>query len=430
MKGGGEGQGGYGPGAAAPLPDEDDDDEDYDESSEEEDSDDAHRGCGCKDSDDEEKHHFLDVCFSFMKYQKDAMYDVDRVQDAIRNLDAHDLALWPVDGARWTKEVSICVQINARFLSILPSPDVSGCDLGPDAEQVVTMVPQGHHVASRNASKVRATLRQFVRDWAKEGESERLASYHPLMEALWKRMPATNEKGRHMNNGQGNHRQPKVLCPGCGLGRLPFDLARMGYDAQGNEFSYHMLLGGHMILNRCTEVEAFTIFPFVLSTSNRKGKSDHLRAVKIPDVAPAKALPNNSDLSMTAGEFVEVYKDQPGEWDALLTPFFIDTAKNIFLYIRTFAELIREGGLWINLGPLLFHYAEAENEISIELSWEEVKPAILKYFTIDEENTRLASYTTNADSLYAVNYTCLFFVATRNSEAVVGHSSPVFPTGS
>ena len=26
-----------------------------------------------------------------------------------------------------------------------------------------------------------------------------------------------------------------MLCPGCGLARLPFDLVRLGYAAQGNE---------------------------------------------------------------------------------------------------------------------------------------------------------------------------------------------------
>lgn len=430
MKGDGKGKGGYNAGQIQQQQQQyDDDGEDYDESSEEEDTDDEMRKCDCKDADDEEKHHFLDVCFSFMKYQKDAMYDVDRLQDSINALDANDMALWEVDGPNWIKQISVAVQINARFLSMLPSPDVSGVDLGPDAEQVVRQVPSGHHVASRNSSKVRSTLRQFVRDWAAEGKAERLASYGPLIEALWKRMPAVDKKGQHLGNGQGANGAPRVLCPGCGLGRLPFDLARMGYDAQGNEFSYHMLLGSHLILNRCTEAKAYTIYPFILSTGNRRGKVDHLRPVKIPEEAPSRALPRNSALSMTAGEFVEVYKDQPGEWDALLTAFFLDTAKNVLLYIRTFAMLIREGGCWINLGPLLFHYAEAEHDISIELAWEEVRPMILRYFTIDEEEMRLAHYTTNPSCLYSVKYRCVFFVATRNSEPVTGTSNPVFPAG-
>merc|ERR1719440_1553968 len=131
-----------------------------------------------------------------MKYHKDVMHDMDRMQEAMDSLDAHDVALWQVDRNRWIKEVTVAVQINARFLSMLPSPDVSGVDLGPDAEQVVRKVPQGHHVASRNSSKVRSTLRQFVRDWAAEGEAERQASYAPLIEALWKRWPATDDRGR------------------------------------------------------------------------------------------------------------------------------------------------------------------------------------------------------------------------------------------
>lgn len=35
----------------------------------------------------------------------------------------------------------------------------------------------------------------------------------------------------------------RVLCPGSGLGRLPFEVVRRGYGCQGNEFSFFMLLG-------------------------------------------------------------------------------------------------------------------------------------------------------------------------------------------
>merc|ERR1712019_158223 len=114
---------------------------------------------------------------------------------------------------------------------------------------------------------------------------------------------------------------------------------------------------------------------------------------------------------MAASEFVEVYKDQEGEWDAVLTCFFLDTAKNVFMYIRTIAQIVREGGLWVNLGPLLYHYADMEHEISIEPSWEEVRPAIARYFDIVEESTRIAYYTTNVGSLMSVKYRCIFFVA-------------------
>ncbi len=40
---------------------------------------------------------------------------------------------------------------------------------------------------------------------------------------------------------------------------------------------------------------------------------------------------------------------------------------------------MHEAGLLINLGPLLYHYADMTSEVSIDLSYEEIKAA-LPYF--------------------------------------------------
>jgi len=366
------------------------------------------------DPDEGERRHFLDVCWSFMEHPRDAAHELARLQDDVSSLDDADLALWSVRPETWLREIQWRVEANSQFLALLPVPEVSGADLGPDPDRMVREVPPGHKVAGRNASKARSVLQQFVRDWAREGEAERDASYRPLIEALL----------RHLPPGRGP--PPAVLCPGSGLGRLPFDLACRGYAAQGNEFSYHMLLGSHLILNRCTRANCFTIYPFATSTTNRRTSGDHLRAVKVPDICPRAALPPCAQLSMAAGEFIDVYKDQAGEWDAVASAFFIDTAKNILLYIRTIAQIIRTGGIWTNVGPLLYHYAEVEHEISIELSWEEVRPAICRYFDIVEEATTVSQYAANRTSLQGVRYRCKFFVAVRNSVPPTGTSHPVF----
>lgn len=392
-------------------PEEDDDEESYGS------------GCSscCGDGDEEEKNHFLDCCWSFLTYGDDAVDEVQGMEEGLAELDKHDLALWfssaggpVVDPKAWLRDISQRVEVNRKFLELLPSPEVCGIDLGPDAERLVSQIPPGHTVAGRNSSKACSTLRQFVRDWAKEGEAERAASYGPIINALERHMPA------------GRGAAPAVLVPGCGLGRLPFELARRGYAAQGNEFSYHMLLGSHLILNRCAAVDCHTIFPYVLSTAHRGGKNDHLRAVKIPDMCPRNALDELSELSMAAGEFIEVYKDQEAEWDAMATVFFLDTAKNVFLYIRTIAHIVRPGGLWINLGPLLYHYADIQDECSIEPSWEEVRADISRYFDIVEEERQVAQYTTNPSSTMGIRYNCIFFVAVRNSVKATGLSNPVF----
>ena len=81
--------------------------------------------------------------------------------------------------------------------------------------------------------------------------------------------------------------------------------------------------------------------------------------VMIPDVVPE--LPERSDMSMTAGDFLDVYGqgDADGTWDAVVTSFFIDTAKNIVEYIERIRALLRPGGVWINNGTKMIMVALA-----------------------------------------------------------------------
>jgi len=201
----------------------------------------------------------------------------------------------------------------------------------------------------------------------------------------------------------------------------------MGYAAQQNEFSYHMILGSNLIFNNGTgQAGEHVIFPFILDTQHRRNGQDNLRAVKVPDVCLMDVMPPGAHFSMATGEFVQVYEKQVNEWDAVVTCFFIDTAKNIFLYIRTMAIILRSSGVWVNFGPLLFHYADSADTVSIELSWEEVRPAICKYFDIVTEKVQDAIYTSNSTSLKRTCYKCILFTAVRNDVPVSGTSKEVF----
>lgn len=60
-----------------------------------------------------------------------------------------------------------------------------------------------------------------------------------------------------------------------------------------------------------------------------------------------------------------------GAWDVVATCFFIDTARNVVRYIETINALLPVGGLWVNAGPLLWHF-EHDEGLSIELSLDEV----------------------------------------------------------
>ncbi|RVW95639.1 Carnosine N-methyltransferase [Vitis vinifera] len=97
-----------------------------------------------------------------------------------------------------------------------------------------------------------------------------------------------------------------------------------------------------------------------------------------------------------------------GVWDAVVTCFFIDTAHNIVEYIEIISRILKDGGVWINFGPLLYHFADMygqEDEMSIELSLEDVKKVALHYgFQMEKERTIETTYTTNPRSMMQVRF--------------------------
>jgi len=94
--------------------------------------------------------------------------------------------------------------------------------------------------------------------------------------------------------------------------------------------------------------------------------------------------------------------------------FFLDTAKNIIEYIEVISQILRYGGVWINLGPLLYHYSEMEGEKSIELTLEELKKVIISFgFQFEREHMIQSMYTCNQQSMMKVTYECAFFVAVK-----------------
>ncbi|KAJ1472434.1 N2227-like protein [Baffinella frigidus] len=98
----------------------------------------------------------------------------------------------------------------------------------------------------------------------------------------------------------------RVLLPGAGLGRLTYDIAKLGFSAQGCEFSYQMLISSNYILNYAPGKKSIPIHPWVLSSSNVWDATQHqMQQIMIPDELPG-GLPPNVDFSMVAGDFLEV----------------------------------------------------------------------------------------------------------------------------
>ncbi|KAK7260697.1 hypothetical protein RIF29_26956 [Crotalaria pallida] len=268
------------------------------------------------------------------------------------------------------------------------------------------------HVPLVDVDKVRCIIRNIVRDWATEGKSERDQCYVPILEELNTLFPDRSKES-----------PPACLVPGAGLGRLALEISRLGFISQGNEFSYYMMICSSFILNHSQTADEWTIYPWIHSNCNSLSDSDQLRPVSIPDIHPASAGITEG-FSMCGGDFVEVYSDssQVGTWDAVVTCFFIDTAHNIVEYIEIISKILKDGGVWINLGPLLYHFADMygqEDEMSIELSLEDVKRVALHYgFEFEKERTIETTYTTNPRSMMQNRYFAAFWTMRKKSAAV------------
>ncbi|KAI5560052.1 hypothetical protein BDE02_16G020300 [Populus trichocarpa] len=264
---------------------------------------------------------------------------------------------------------------------------------------------------------VRCILRNIVRDWAAEGQKERDQCYKPILEELNSLFPSRCNKS-----------PPTCLVPGAGLGRLALEISCLGFVSQGNEFSYYMMICSSFILNQTQNAGEWTIYPWIHSNCNSLSDSDQLRPVSFPDIHPASAGITEG-FSMCGGDFVEVYSDpsQVGVWDAVVTCFFIDTAHNIVEYIEIISRILKDGGVWINLGPLLYHFADMygqEDEMSIELSLEDVKCVAFNYgFEVEKEKTIETTYTTNPRSMMQNRYFAAFWTMRKKSAAVEKHST-------
>ncbi|KAI9741747.1 MAG: hypothetical protein M1834_000133 [Cirrosporium novae-zelandiae] len=238
-------------------------------------------------------------------------------------------------------------------------------------------------------SKSRTTVAQFYRDWSAAGIHERNVCYRPLLLDLIHEFPASSRRS-----------EIQVLVPGAGLGRLLFEVCRLGFSAEGNDISYHALLASNWALN--VMEGPYTLFPFVSGFTNqisRRENKGQLQCVKIPDICPGIELtrledssspnpnikedPPSTDvntkttekpaptpqtqlldgqkggtMSMTAADFVSAYSSPTNRsrYAVVLTSFFIDTLPNVLRAIECVHNVLVPGGIWANVGPLMWHF--------------------------------------------------------------------------
>jgi len=415
-------------------------------------------------ADPEEQKHILSVLDSFRSYRRLAHFNGTHVRrQAFYSLPSEHwnlLSRPPFSVLESLNKLDDLVDLHAELAEAIFKVGFKAF-LGPklDSEWVASIVPEKYvhdefmmystimknlcvKTTQSDMEKARSCIHQFYREWSSEGAVERSKCFDPVIQALSDEFALRSHISPELDRSDIN-----VLAPGAGLGRLIFDICRAGFKVEGNEISYHELMASSLILNHTENVGQYTIAPFALNGSNHISRDDQFRTFKIPDINPAAELvkaagnshlPAHERMSMATGDFCVLYskEDSRETFDAVATVFFIDTAPNVIRYIEAVRNCLKSGGIWINLGPLLWHHvakspsssddnkrkARMDEDTgiadpgSVELTDEEMVALVEHFgFEIEKRETGMieTGYISDPSSMLQSNYRPSFWIARK-----------------
>ncbi len=177
------------------------------------------------------------------------------------------------------------------------------------------------------------------------------------------------------------------------------------------------------------------IQPFAHWFAHQRSNEPLFRIVSFPDVVPRFA----SNLELIESDFLKLVVPTQGlegqstsptpglstqGYDFIVTLFFIDTSINVFATIEKIHYLLRPGGIWINLGPLLWPGgAQAKVELSLEEVMSVVKDVgFLVHQSSDPDDVRAprtveCEYTSDKNAMMRWIYSAEFWVAVKQQPA-------------
>lgn len=207
------------------------------------------------------------------------------------------------------------------------------------------------------------------RDWTVESSSIREQIYRPILDTL----SCIDKK---LN----------VMVPGSGLGRLAFEISRLGHDVIAVEYSPIMSIAAQYILNHLNTTKIF--YPYLYQQSrNAFSNDDYFEASIYPDNEYMISVEKNGSIHLETGDFIEFSKRVSNVFDVVATSFFIDTASNTIDYLWAIRRILKNGGLWINVGPLHYHMGANKGGVYYSLEdlfsiFEEFGMIVMNNFTI------------------------------------------------
>ncbi|THC92419.1 hypothetical protein EYZ11_008109 [Aspergillus tanneri] len=283
------------------------------------------------------RQRLLTALHGFTKYKERNLVETKRWRDLYKQVSKRQRSLVEstVHYTRKLNAVEHLLEINEQLAKAIVTQGLQFYNVSrSELDEFIRQQEQEGQATDRTS--VSQAMKHFVRDWAEEGSEERQEAFPCVLSTL-ERIPRTSE-------------QPlRVLVPGAGVGRLAHEIDGLrGFEVTMNEWSAYMnLVYRYMSSISTPNSEAF--HPYIDWWSHHATTRDLQRSVAFPD-----RVIDPSSVLLVEGDFTTVFAEDTGKYDMIVTLFFIDTARNLVSYFETIHQLLRPGGRWINLGPLLY----------------------------------------------------------------------------
>ncbi|KAK1980071.1 N2227-like protein-domain-containing protein [Colletotrichum cereale] len=284
------------------------------------------------------RHRLLEALFGFSRYKARHMVELDRWKGLYKHVSKAQKAVVEKT-IGYSHKFDIAEQLLDLNQKLCNDIVETALEFYGITQKELADHSKAKDDAGQPADRVSASqaLKHFVRDWSTAGIGERRDELPCILDELRALFPDRSS------------RSIKALFPGSGVGRLGHEVAALGgFDVTVNEWSMFMNLA-YRFLEAHPRPGSKALHPFVDSWSHHATRADMFRGVSFPDQRV-----NASSVLLVEGEFATSFRAEKGQYDVVVTHFFIDTARNIMSYFDAIHASLKTGGYWVNLGPLLW----------------------------------------------------------------------------
>lgn len=299
----------------------------------------------------------------FLNYEKYNEYIPKKLESNYQKLEPKYLSKLPFDYKEKVKKVKEGMKTNQEFFTKIANFYLKTFDYVQLSQEYI------NNFENEEQSFVgKLFLEILTREWTEEGQKERAKSIPLIIEELKRYYNYENKE--LMDKGV------NVLVIGYRFGRILYELAKLGYSVEGNERSYFYSLIANYLFNYSKKNEN-CICPRISSFCSSFTEESVTKKHYFPDVDIHEDLKDvkKEKITITKREFETEYENKTNLFDCVITAFSTEEAKNIINFTEIINNVLKKGGVWINLGGLSNIYSEYGG---FDLTWEEWKHVILK----------------------------------------------------